>query len=97
MPVVLTGGLPYVLLEPVIDNTQGTVKFSASAAIGSSVRQRLQIATFQVKIKATPTGALLTPIVGGPRDTNIAGVNGSVMAAEVAGSNRLLLPIILRR
>ena len=94
--VVLTGGLPNVLLEPVIDNTQGTVKFSASAAIGSSVRQRLQIATFQVKIKATASGALFTAIVGGPRDTNIAGINGSVMAAEVAGNNRVLLPLVRR-
>jgi hypothetical protein len=60
------------------------------------VRQRLQIATFQVKIKATPSGALFTAIVGGPRDTNIAGINGSVMAANAAGNNRVLLPLVRR-
>ncbi|MEZ4730327.1 MAG: hypothetical protein R3E79_24625, partial [Caldilineaceae bacterium] len=58
--VLLTSSLPNVLLEPVIDNSQGAVKFSVSAPYGSSIRQRLQIATFRVTIKATPTGALLT-------------------------------------
>lgn len=94
--VALTSSLPNVLLEPVIDNSQGTVKFSVSAPYGASVRQRLQIATFQVKIKAASSGALLTTIVGGPRDTNIAGINGSIMAADMVSSNRILLPLIRR-
>lgn len=95
--VILTSGLPNVLLEPGIDNSQGTVKFSVSAPYGTSVRQRLQIATFRVTVKGSSTGALLTPIVGGPRDTNIAGVNGSVMAADSStAANRVLLPIVRR-
>ena len=48
--VALTSGLPNVLLEPVIDNSQGSVKFSVSAPYGTSIRARLQIATFQVNI-----------------------------------------------
>ena len=94
--VALTSGLSNVLLEPVIDNNQGTVKFSVSAPYGSAVRQRVQIATFQVKIKAASSGALLTPIIGGPRDTNIAGINGSVLAADSTASSRVLLPLIRR-
>ena len=94
--MALTSGLPNVLLEPVIDNSQGSVKFSVSAPYGTSVRARLLIATFQVKIKAASSGALLTAIVGGPRDTNIAGINGSVMAADSMAGNRVLLPLIRR-
>jgi len=95
--VILTSGLPNVLLEPVIDNSQGTVKFSVSAPYGTSVRQRLQIATFRVTVKGSSTGALVAPIVGGPRDTNIAGVNGSVMAVgSSTAANRVLLPIVRR-
>ena len=104
--VTLSPALPKVLLKPVVDSSQGSVRFSVAANLGQQVTTRVQIATLQVKLKQATDGATLTPVHTLPRESDIAGSNGSVMA-EVQGitvrGNRatngfsLFLPIINSR
>ena len=91
-----------MLVTPAIDNVQGTVKLSAGTGFGQTATERVQIATIQVKLKQAGTAATLTPVLDGPRNTNIASTNGSIMAeahgvtlsTEVA--RKMYLPIVTR-
>lgn len=82
--VTLSGALPKVLLKPVVNRSAGSLRFSVAANLGQQVTSRQQIATLQVKLKGATTGATITPVHGQPRESEIAGVNGSVLAAAQA-------------
>lgn len=82
--VTLTGALPKVLLKPVVNSNSGSLRFSVAANLGQQVTTRQQIATLQVKLKGATTGATITPVHGQPRQSDIAGVNGSVLATTQA-------------
>ena len=107
--VTLSGALPKVLLKPVVDSSKGSVRFSVAANLGQQVTTRVQIATLQVKLKQAAldngAGATLTPVHSLPRESDIAGSNGSVMAevqgitlrGNKAGTVSLFLPLISNR
>lgn len=104
--VALTDHLPRVLLKPTVDPVTGSLRFSVGATFGQRLLDKAPVATIQVLLKAQTNSAPLTLVTATPRDTNIAGANGSIMAAaegislysgEKAGNAfRLYLPTVRR-
>lgn len=105
LEVVVTGALNNSLQAPVIDNSAGTLNFSYAAANGQPLTGRHEAFLIKVKLKQSSPGSAFTPALGGPRDTNVAGRNGSVLAGasgvtivsdEMDHGFSLYLPVITR-
>jgi subtilisin family serine protease len=104
--VTLTDRLPRVLLKPTVDPVTGSLRFSLGANLGQRLLDKAQVATIQVVLKAETANAPLTLVTATPRDTNIAGANGGIMAGveditlytgdKVENAFRLYLPTARR-
>jgi hypothetical protein len=102
--VALTGRLPLVLEEPLMDNEQGVVHFAAGT-LGQTITERFPIATLSLRVKADTTGTTITPIDAVPQ-TDVSGPAGSVLAeargvtlrteAQGGTEHTVYLPIVLK-
>jgi hypothetical protein len=102
--VNLTDQLPFVLLEPVIDNQQGSVRFAAGV-LGQTLTEKFTLATLSLKVKEATTGANLTLLdlfgatdVSGPSGSVLGEANGVTLKTEAAAEaeNATYLPVIMK-
>jgi hypothetical protein len=75
--ISLSDHLPLVLVEPVIDNQQGEVRFAAGI-LGQTINEKFLIATLSLKLKAATPGTIITP-VDIFTTTDVSGPQGSVL------------------
>lgn len=101
--VTLTDKLPIVLESPVIDNTQGEVRF-ATGLLGKTITEPFTAATITLSVKQDTGGATLMPIdlfgttdVSGPPGSVLSEAQG-VTLRTVSGEDSLDLyfPLIVK-
>jgi hypothetical protein len=99
--ISLTDHLPLVLVEPLIDNQQGEVRF-ATGILGQTINEPFSIATLSLRMKAATAGTIITPVglftttdVSGPRGSILTEAMGITLATEAQGQDTYL-PIIIK-
>ena len=102
--VALTGRLPLVLEEPLVDNERGVVRFAAGT-LGQAITERFPIATLSLRVKADTTGTIITPAdavppsdVSGPAGSVLAETRGVTLRTETQGGTEhiVYLPIVIK-
>ena len=104
MDVTLTDRLPLVLMEPVVDDEQGTVRFAAGV-LGRTLTERFTVARLTVRVKAATTGTAIA-LVDLPTATDVSGPEGRIQVrwkgvtlrteARASPEHLLYLPLVTR-